>query len=87
MITCFVSSIKFGSILLTGRIRNEDCNSGHFRQRLRAGDVFYGIGFNEWLTLSGVDVADDGTVIKRLRKGFIPLNSDAERPLFLRDEP
>lgn len=88
MITCFVSSLESGSILLTGRIRDdEDCNSGHFRQRLCAGDVFYGIGFDEWLTLSSVEVADDGTVIKRLRKELIPLNPEAVRPPFLRDAP
>jgi len=88
MITCFVSSLESGSILLTGRIRDdEDCNSGHFRQRLCAGDVFYGIGFDEWLTLSSVEVADDGTVIKRLCKELIPLNHEAARPPFLRDVP
>jgi len=85
MITCFVSSLESGSILLTGRIRDdEDCNSGHFRQRLRAGDVFYGIGFDEWLTLSGIDVADDGTVTKRTRGEPSPA---AKRLPFLRDVP
>lgn len=88
MITCFVSPLESGSILLTGRIRDdEDCNSGHFRQRLCAGDVLYGIGFDEWVTLSCVEIAYDGTVIKRLREELIPLNSEAERPPFLRDVP
>lgn len=82
MITCFVSPQPDGSVLLTGRLRNDECSSGHFRHRLRAGDTFYGIGFDEWLTLSGVDVADDGAVIKRLRGEPDP---NAERPPFLRD--
>jgi len=81
MITCFVSPQPDGSVLLTGRLRNAECSSGHFRQRLRAGETFYGIGFDEWLTLSGVDVADDGAITKRPRDEPA---QNAERPPFLR---
>ena len=84
MITCFVSPQPDGSVLLTGRLRNAECSSGHFRQRLRAGETFYGIGFDEWLTLSGIDVADDGTVTKRTRGEPSPA---AKRLPFLRDVP
>ncbi len=81
MIVCFVYLEPDGSIYIEGRLRNEECSSGHFHQRVHAGGEYNGIEFDEWVTLSSVTFGDDGSVTKILRGNAEP---DAELPPFIR---
>lgn len=81
MITCFVYLEPDGSVYIDGRLRNEECSSGHFRQRVHAGGAYNGIEFDEWITLSSVTFGDDGSVTKSLRGHS---DSTAELPSFIR---
>ncbi len=81
MIAYFVYLQPDGSVYIEGRLRNEECSSGHLRQRVHAGGSYIGIEFDEWTTLSSVTVGDDGSVIKSLRSNS---DSAAELPLFIR---
>lgn len=85
MTACFVSVLPDDSLLLTGRIRDDECSNGHFRVRLRPGSTLYGIGFEEWKTLSGIDVSDNGAVTKRPRGEPAQPDPNVTPPPFLRD--
>lgn len=87
MITCFVYLEPDGSVYIEGRLRNDECSSGHFRQHVHAGGTYSGIEFNEWRTLSSVTFGDDGSVTKELRGEPVEFDPKAERPSFLRNVP
>ncbi len=87
MITCFVYLQPDGSVYIEGRLRNEECSSGHFRQSVHAGGSYSGIKFEEWRTLSSVTFEDDGSITKILRGDSAKSDPNAERPTFLRAVP
>lgn len=84
MIAYFVNLQPDGSVFIEGRLRNDECSSGHLRQRVHAGGSYIGIEFNEWKTLSSVTFGDDGSVTKNLRGDPAQADQIAERPSFLR---
>lgn len=87
MIAYFVYLQPDGSVYIEGRLRNDECSSGHLRQRVHAGGSYIGIEFDEWTTLSSVTVGDDGSVTKELRGEPVEFDPKAERPSFLRNVP
>ncbi|MDD2721660.1 MAG: hypothetical protein PHH47_10175 [Gallionella sp.] len=87
MITCFVDLLPDGGVYIKGRLRNEECDSGHFRQGVHEGGSYLGIEFDEWRTLSSVTFGDDGSVTKELRGEPVEFDPNAERPPFLRNIP
>lgn len=82
MISYFVYLQPDGSVYIEGRLRNEECSSGHLRQSVHAGGSYIGIEFYEWITLSSVTVGDDGSVKKILKSKS---DSAAELPSFIRN--
>ena len=72
-------------VRIEGTMDLEQRGRGYFRNNVRPGRSYFDIGFEEWRTLCGIDVADDGTVTKYPRGPG--LDPNAERPAFLRDVP
>lgn len=87
MITCFVFLQPDGSVYIEGRLRNKECISGYFRQRVHAGGSYSGIEFDEWKTLSSVTFGDDGSVSKKLLGKPVQADQKSEHPSFLRNVP
>lgn len=81
-IFCSVKKREADAVYLWGDVCGPEMH-GQFRQRVARGETFLEIPFEEWQTLAGITIADDGTVTKRSYVERV-IDPNAERPSWLK---